>query len=212
MALCVTIPVAAMCLRGDVAASRSIPARLIVVARADLFVLYWLAVTISNGARLRFFSADDMAGGSATTATPDVSRANAVLQNTLEQVTLAISTHVALATLVPSSAPLIIALAALFSVGRLLFWIGHANGARSRAFGFALTLYPSVAGLVVAVVAAVRLLLQRDLPAIGNETRPTCGHSRTLLRSPIPAARSSLARLGSGLCHNPSAVTLGMLA
>jgi uncharacterized membrane protein YecN with MAPEG domain len=127
-----------------------------VLVRADVFVLCWLAATIGNVARLRFLSTEEMAGSGATIATADVRRANALLQNTLEQVALAIPIHGALAVLVESSAPLIIALAALFALGRLLFWIGYANGARSRAFGFALTFYPSVAGLVIAVVAALR--------------------------------------------------------
>lgn len=155
-ALCVTILVLVTSMHLGAAASRPLPDRLTIVARADLFVLCWLAATIGNVARLRFFSAGDIAGSGSTFATADVRRANALLQNTLEQVALAIPVHVALATLVASSAPLIIALATLFAVGRLLFWIGYANGARSRAFGFALTFYPSVAGLIIAVVAAAR--------------------------------------------------------
>jgi len=158
-ALCVTILVTAACMYLSVTASRPLPDRLIAVARADLLVLFWLAATIGNVARLRFFSANDIAGSASTTGSADVSRANAVLQNTLEQVALAVPIHVALAVLVESSVPLIIALATLFAIGRSLFWIGYANGARSRAFGFALTFYPSVAGLVIAVAAAVRLLL-----------------------------------------------------
>lgn len=68
---------------------------------------------------------------------------------------MGIAVHVMLAILVTTSAPLIIALTALFVVGRLLFWIGYADGAKARALGFALTFYPSVAGLVIIVVAAM---------------------------------------------------------
>ena len=155
-ALCVTILVTAACMYLRVPVARPLPDRLIAVAKADLLVLFWLAATIGNVARLRFFSASDIAGSASTTSSADVSSANAVLQNTVEQVALAVPIHVALAVLVASSVPLIIALSMLFAVGRFLFWIGYANGAGSRAFGFALTFYPSVAGLIIAVVTAVR--------------------------------------------------------
>lgn len=158
-ALCVTILVTVLCMSSTMAMSRPLADRLITVAQADISVIVWLAATIGNVARLRFFSANDIAGSASTTGSADVSSANAILQNTLEQVALAVPIHVALAVLIVSSVPLIVALAALFAVGRFLFWIGYANGARSRAFGFALTFYPSVAGLIIAVVAAVRLSL-----------------------------------------------------
>jgi uncharacterized membrane protein YecN with MAPEG domain len=158
-ALGITILVLAACLHWGAAAPRSLADRLVVLARADLFVLCWLAAGIGNVARLRFFSADDIAGSGFTVATEKVSRANAVLRNTVEQVALAVPVHAALAVLIASSAWLIVALAMLFSVGRLLFWIGYASGARARAFGFALTFYPSVASLVIALAASGRALL-----------------------------------------------------
>lgn len=158
-ALCVTILVSATCLYRGAAAPTTLAERLIVTTRADVFVLCWLAAAIGNVARLRFFSADDVAGSGSGTATAEVGRANAILQNTLEQVVLAVPIHVALAVLVASSVPLIEALAALFATGRFLFWIGYARGAKSRAFGFALTFYPSLAGLIIVVFAAVRLSL-----------------------------------------------------
>lgn len=156
-ALCVTVLVSTTCLYLGAAAPTTLAERLIVTAKADVFVVCWLAATIGNVARLRFFSTDDIAGSGSGTSTAEVGRAKAVLQNTLEQVVLAVSVHVALATLVGSSVPLIVALAALFAVGRLLFWIGYARGAEARAFGFALTFYPSLGGLVIAVSAGVRL-------------------------------------------------------
>lgn len=158
-ALCVTVLVAATCLYRGAAAPSTLVERLTVTARADVFVLCWLAAAIGNVARLRFFSADDIAGSGAGAATARVDRARAVLQNTLEQVVLAVPIHVALAMLVRSSVPLIIALAILFSTGRLLFWAGYARGAKARAFGFALTFYPSVAGLSIAIVAVASVAL-----------------------------------------------------
>jgi hypothetical protein len=158
-ALCVTILVAAAWLYWGVSTSRPLPDRLMLTAAADVFVVGWLAMAIGNVARLRFFSVTDIAGSGSPVATADVGRANALLQNTLEQVVLAIPVHVALAILIASSATLILALAALFGIGRLLFWIGYAGGARSRAFGFALTFYPSVCGLVIAAVSVAQLSL-----------------------------------------------------
>jgi len=147
-ALGITILVSAICLH--LGAAQTLPERLVAVAQADLFVLCWLAATIGNVARLRFFSPDDIAGSGSANATAKVRHANAILQNTLEQVALAIPVHVALAMLVASSTALIVVLVTLFAIGRLLFWIGYANGARARAFGFALTFYPTVAGLLIA--------------------------------------------------------------
>lgn len=158
-ALCVTVFVVAACLYQGSAHPAPLPQRMIVVAKADVFVLCWLAAAIGNVARLRFFSADDIAGSGSGIATGKVRRARAILQNTLEQVVLAVPIHVALAVLVAASVPLIVALAALFAIGRHLFWMGYARGAEARAFGFALTFYPSLAGLIVAICAAVKLLL-----------------------------------------------------
>lgn len=156
-ALCVTILVLAACLHWAREAPRPLAERLIVTARADVFVICWLAAAIGNVARLRFFSAEDIAGSGSAAATAAVRNANAILQNTLEQVALAIPVHVAMAVLVASSMPLALALAALFALGRILFWFGYSKGAEARALGFALTFYPSVAGLIIAMVAAVRL-------------------------------------------------------
>jgi uncharacterized membrane protein YecN with MAPEG domain len=156
-ALSVTVLVVSTCLYQGAAAPAPLAERLIVTARADVFVLCWLAATIGNVARLRFFSTNDIAGSGSGKATAEVGRASAVLQNTLEQVVLAVPVHAALAVLVTSSVPLIVALAALFAFGRLLFWIGYAKGAEARAFGFALTFYPTLAGLAIAGLAAVRL-------------------------------------------------------
>lgn len=158
-ALSVTLLVSTMCLYQSAVPPLTLAERLIATARADVFVLCWLAVAIGNVARLRFLSADDIAGSGVGSATAEVGRARAVLQNTLEQAVLALPVHVALAVLVASSAPLIVALAALFTIGRLFFWTGYARGPKSRAFGFALTFYSSLTGLVIAVFSAVGMPL-----------------------------------------------------
>jgi uncharacterized membrane protein YecN with MAPEG domain len=107
----------------------------------------WLAAGIANVARLRFLSPAAIDVGN----TPDdaTAQARAILQNTLEQVVLAIPVYVGLAVVFDRSMVAIAAMTGLFSAGRALFWAGYADGAAGRAFGFALTFYPSVVGLLL---------------------------------------------------------------
>lgn len=129
--------------------------RLQFALRADLFVVIWLAAAIGNVARLRFFSEHDIAASSAGTESRAVRIAGAVLQNTLEQVGLAICTHLIVVATFDASDTLVAALVCLFATGRMLFWWGYRHGAAGRAFGFALTFYPSILALVAAFAAAV---------------------------------------------------------
>ena len=130
-------------------------ARLQFAIRADLLVILWPAAAIANVARLRFFSERDIMGSSAQAASDKVRLAGAILQNTVEQAGLAVVTHlIVAATFSRSSAP-IVALACLFAVGRLLFWAGYRHGAKGRAFGFALTFYPSALALLASAIAAL---------------------------------------------------------
>ena len=63
--------------------------------------------------------------------------------NTLEQALLAAIAWTALAVLVPvSSLVFIPAMASLFFVGRMTFWIGYLIHPMGRAFGMALTMLP----------------------------------------------------------------------
>lgn len=127
--------------------------RLQTALRADLFVVAWLAAAIANVARLRFFSERDIAGSSAENASPEVRRARAILQNSFEQVCLAILAHVILAASLENSQTMIEAMVILFSIGRLLFWMGYKHGAKARAFGFALSFYPTMMALLSAAAA-----------------------------------------------------------
>jgi uncharacterized membrane protein YecN with MAPEG domain len=130
-------------------------ARLTLGLKSGLFALVWLVAGIGNIARLRFFSAQDIAGAGSTTASEAVKSARAILQNTLEQVALAVPLYLALAALLPRPWPLLPMLAALFCLGRALFWAGYARGAGARSFGFALTFYPSVLALLAAILLAL---------------------------------------------------------
>jgi hypothetical protein len=127
--------------------------RLAYALRLQAGVAIWLGLAIANVARLRFFSAVDIGGSAGTESSPAVRRAGAVLQNTLEQTVLAMAAHLALAAQPgPFWMPLLPVLVLLFGLGRLCFWTGYARGAAARAFGFALTFYPSMAALVLGVV------------------------------------------------------------
>ncbi len=44
---------------------------------------------------------------------------------------------------------MLLTLVILFGLGPLLFWLGYASGAAGRAFGFALTFYPTAFSLIV---------------------------------------------------------------
>lgn len=134
------------------------PQRLQDALRLDLLVILWVAAGIANVARLRFFSEQDIAGSGAQQASDQVRIANAILENSFEQALLAIVTHLIVAATFAGSTPLIAALASLFAVGRLLFWRGYKRGASGRAFGFALTFYPSALALLAVTVATVPAL------------------------------------------------------
>lgn len=134
--------------RGDV--PPDLTGRLTMAAMAGLIPAVWLAAAIGDVARRRFLSADAIGGGDA----PALTGARAVLQNTLEQAALAGPVWLAVALLMDRPASPLVALAGLFSLGRLLFWTGWRREAAARAFGFGLTFYPTVAALVLAALAA----------------------------------------------------------
>ncbi len=70
-------------------------------------------------------------------------------QNTLEQTVLAAIAWAGLALAVPHEMLGIIpAMAIVFVTGRALFWIGYQIAPAARAFGFALSAYPTFAALV----------------------------------------------------------------
>ncbi len=133
--------------------------RLAVAIMVDLVVVAWLAAGIANVARLRFLSPSDIAGDGRTDASVAVRDAAAILQNTLEQVVLAIPVHIAAAMVIDRSLTLLVALGLIFTIGRIAFWRGYSGGAQARAFGFALTFYPTLATLLtVAAFAVIRTL------------------------------------------------------
>jgi hypothetical protein len=119
--------------------------RLAFVLGWDLLVVFWLSATVGTLARRRFFSPEDIDGGANAPGTAGARIHQAIVQNTLEQVVLAVSVHSACAVLFPIDwMPAIPVAAVLFAVGRFLFWRGYHRGAPARAIGFGLTFYPTL--------------------------------------------------------------------
>jgi len=76
-------------------------------------------------------------------------------QNTLEQTMLVVIAWPLLAVLLPpAQLGLIPVLAVLFGIGRIAFWIGYLIAPAARAFGFALTFYPTVVAYVWLAIRA----------------------------------------------------------
>ena len=114
-----------------------------------------LAVTIGRVAAHRHAMPEEIGGSGFGEPGPALRILLAVLQNTLEQVALAVPVYLAAALLLPERwLGCVAGASALFVIGRVAFARGYARGAAERAFGFGLNFYPSV-GLLVASLAAV---------------------------------------------------------
>lgn len=111
----------------------------------ELLPVLALMITIGNLARHRFFTPEDIDGSGLSSGTDRARIYQSILQNTLEQLALALPTHLLWLVLVPiewlAVAP---ACAVAWVVGRASFALGYARGAPARALGFALTFYPTV--------------------------------------------------------------------
>lgn len=130
--------------------------RIAFALKADTIIVLWLALSVGWLARHRFFTPDDIDGGGLSQGTEKARILQATLQNTLEQTILAVLVHLLWAIMMPIAWMSVIPAAAiLFLCGRVLFIRGYGGGAPCRAFGFALTFYPSVLMLVGIVVTAI---------------------------------------------------------
>ena len=104
-----------------------------------------LFVCIARLAKHRFFTPEDIHGSALSGGTARARLLQSLLQNTLEQLALALPVYMSCAFVYPSRfLGVIPAAAAMFLVGRILFFAGYSNGAPARAFGFALTFYPTI--------------------------------------------------------------------
>ncbi len=123
-------------------------ARLAFAARWLLVPAFALAVGIAMLANRRFFSPDAM-DGTRTPQSPALEINLRYNQNTLEQSALVVIAWPLLALTLPDGQlGLIPVLAVLFGFGRAAFWIGYLIAPWARAFGFALTFYPTVVALI----------------------------------------------------------------
>ena len=93
---------------------------------------------------------------------PDTAKLlQALIQNSLEQTTLAIAAYGAwLFARTEASAGTVVYCACLFSIGRVLFYLGYARGAAARALGFALTFYPTVGLFILTMPGAISTLFR----------------------------------------------------
>lgn len=136
----------------------SIEFRLELLAASLIAPAASLFFCIARLAKHRFFTPEDINGSALVEGSSRARLLQALLQNTLEQAALALPVYLACAFTFPSHLlALVPAAAAMFLVGRVLFYIGYSGGAPSRAFGFAFTFYPTVLlGCVAVYWLAVR--------------------------------------------------------
>src|SRR5579863_10613732 len=119
-----------------------ISVRLEYALKCEVFAALCLLAGVGRIANRRFFVPDAIEGGPA----PSIEIDQRYLQNTMEQLVLAIVAHLALVTIVaPESIRAVAVLVMLFVIGRIMFWFGYHRSGPARAFGFATTFYPTVA-------------------------------------------------------------------
>lgn len=143
--------------------------RLAFAARASLFVVLWVLIGVGTIARLRRKTPQDNAGSAYGPPTEQLRVPLAFLQNTLEQAVLASFAILALAT-VEGKAPLayIVAMVALFAIGRITFRRGYPRGAPGRAFGIVTTLLPTYGAFAWVIFDILTGLLQDGIYPRGS--------------------------------------------
>ena len=134
--------------------------RAIIAAWSILAPAATLMICVARLAKHRFFTPEDIDGSALTSGTERARFLQALLQNTLEQACIAVPIYVATSFVVPARLLGVVpAAAVLFVIGRALFFAGYAQGASSRAYGFALTFYPTVLMLLITLSVGVLRLL-----------------------------------------------------
>jgi len=115
-----------------------------------------LIISIGRLARHRFFSPEDIDGSALSSGTKRATLLQCLLQNTLEQFIITVVVYLIWALTMPVAWLSVLPLnALLFAIGRFTFFAGYENGAPARAFGFALTFYPTV--LLMLILIAYQL-------------------------------------------------------
>jgi hypothetical protein len=127
--------------------------RLAYALKCEVFAALCLLAGVGRIANRRFFIAEAIGGG----VEPSLEIDHRYLQNTLEQLVLAIVAHLALVLVVPEDSIRAVAiLVMLFVIGRATFWIGYHVSGPARAFGFATTFYPIVGAYVYVILQMIR--------------------------------------------------------
>ena len=98
-----------------------------------------LMAMIGRLAQRRFFD-DAIIDGEPLTGGAEIDRR--VLQNTVEQIVLALCIWPLCGFFLGAGVPLVLGLA--FAIARLAFWLGYHLSPPLRAFGFAATFYPTI--------------------------------------------------------------------
>lgn len=131
--------------------------RLAHALRWDLLLVLPLAASIGRMAGQRFFSPADINGAGLTTPSDKARVFSAIIQNSHEQLCLALPTHLIWSQVMPFAAQASIpASAILFFAGRVTFAFGYERGAVARSLGFAVTFYPTMLMLGTLCTRAVR--------------------------------------------------------
>ena len=122
--------------------------RLTYALKCEVFAALCLLAGVGAIANRRFFIPDAIAGG----PSPSIEIEQRYVENTLEQLVLAMVAHLVLVVVVPDDSIRVVAiLVMLFVIGRATFWLGYHISGPARAFGFATTFYPTVAVYVYVV-------------------------------------------------------------
>ncbi|MFI5297072.1 MAG: MAPEG family protein [Polyangiales bacterium] len=140
--------VAALALRwGPATRAVSLAERLAFGLCCDVWCAAVLALAIGAVTFRRLTSPDAIDGQTSPGGATEIDLR--VLQNTLEQLVLAASAHLAFVVVAPRRFLQVLPVMVGFWVAaRLLFFVGYHRGDNARAFGFAATFIPSVGFLV----------------------------------------------------------------
>lgn len=134
--------------------ANSFEARILLIAHSFIPVALCLLVSIAALARQRFFEPQDIDAMAASGGTQKAAMMSAIIQNTLEQSALAALVYTISALMLPAGwTDAVFWASILFLIGRIFFALGYRKGARSRAFGFAITFYPTI-GLCLLIAAS----------------------------------------------------------
>lgn len=127
----------------------SAAARIALTLRWEALAALTLGFGVSRVSLFRLFSARAIDGSAPTADERGLEIGRRYLQNTLEQLVLAVIAHLALATqLAPDAMRLIPILATWFVVARIAFFVGYHHSPTARVFGFAATWLPTLAVLI----------------------------------------------------------------